>query len=233
MSDQGLSVPPQPMPGHPPQSGYPQGPGGPLGPQPPHPQKKSHWVRHTVLGILGVIVTIVVILVATSGGGGGSPAPSGSSGGQARVRPSALRSPTTGVGASFNARDGRGHTYQMRLDLVMDPVQGAARPAAAKHRMRLVGVVFTVKAVRGSPRNLKAARDAVIVGSDGKTYTPGAGVIPGYSDFRRGLIKVAPGASMTGALAFQMPAGVAVSRVRWSAAPGSTIQWPVLGSPGR
>ena len=232
MSDQGLSVPPQPMPGHPPQSGYPQGPGGPPGPQHPRPQKKSHRVRNTVLGVFGVIVIIVVILVATSGGGG-SPAPSGTSGGQARVRPSALRSPTTGVGASFNARDGRGHIYQLRLDLVMDPVQGAARPAAAKHGMRLVGVVFTVKAVRGNPRNLKAARDAVIIGSDGKTYTPGAGAIPGYANFGHGLIRVAPGASMTGALAFQMPAGVAVSRVRWSAAPGSAIQWPVLGSPGR
>ncbi len=232
MSDQGLSVPPPPMPGHPPQDGYPQGPGGPPGPQRPHPQKPSHWVRNTVLGILGVIMIIVVILVATAGGGGSS-APSGSSGGQAQVRPSALRSPTTGVGASFNASDGRGHTYQIRLDLVMDPVQAAARPVAARHGMRLVGVIFTVKAVRGSPRNLKAARAAVIVGSDGKAYTPGAGAIPGYSDLRRGLIKVAPGASTTGALAFQMPAGVAVSRVRWSAAPGSAIQWPVLGSPGR
>jgi hypothetical protein len=212
------------MPGHPPQGGYPQGPGGPLGPQDPLPQKKSHWARNTVLGVLGALVITVVILVATSGGGGGSPA---------RVRPSALQSPTTGVGASFAAGDGRGHTYQMRLDLIMDPVQGAARSAAPRHGMRLVGVVFTVKAISGSPRNLRAARDAVIVGSDGKTYRPGTGSIPGYAGFRHGLVKVAPGASLTGALAFQMPAGVSVSRVRWSAAPGSALQWPVLRSPGQ
>jgi hypothetical protein len=231
VSDQGLSVPPQPMPGHPPQGGYPQGPGGPPDPQDPLPQKRSHWGRNAVLGVLGALVIIVVILVATSGGGG-SPTPSGG-GSQGRVRPSALHSPATGVGASFAVGDGRGHTYQMRLDLIMDPVQGAARPTAPRHGMRLVGVVLTVKAISGSPRNLRAARDAVLVGSDGKTYRPATGSIPGYAGFRHGLIKVAPGASMTGALAFQMPAGVSVSRVRWSAAPGSALQWPVLRSPGQ
>ena len=222
----GLSVPPQPMPGQPPGSGYPQNAGGPHDPQDPLPQKRSHRGRNAVLGVLGALVIIVVILVATSGGGGGSPTPSGT---KAQVRPSALRSPTTGVGASFEAGDGRGHTYQMRLDLIMDPVPRTGPSAAPRHGTRLVGVVFTIKALGGSARNLSAARNATVVGSNGKTYRSGASPIPGYPNLGHGQIKVTRGASETGALTFEVPAGVKVSTVRWSApsGSGSTIQWPV------
>jgi hypothetical protein len=227
VSDKGLSVPPQPMSGQSPQGGYPEGPGGPPGPLGPPPRGKGHRVRNTVVGVLGVLVIVIVILVVTSGRGG---APTGASGAgrtsQAQRRPAP---PVRGVGASFAAKDGSGGTYRVRLDLILDPAQAADRSTTLKHRTRLVGVVFTIKAVSGTVRAGNALRDAVVVASNGHTYTPVTSPIAGYAGFRNGRVKVARHGSATGAVTFQLPAGVTVSTVKWAAGSGSgsTLRWPV------
>ena len=184
-------------------------------------------MRNTLLGVLGLAVIVIVIVVATSGGGGPS-TPSGTStapqaGGTAPARHAP---PLTGVGASFTARAGRG-TYRVRLDLIVDPAQAAAGSATPGHGRRFVGVVFTMTGLRGSLRNAHARRDAVVVGSNGKTYTAVASPIAGYAGFRHGRVTVARGASATGAVTFDLPAGVTVSTVKWSAASASTLRWPV------
>ena len=57
MSDQGFfRVPPQPLSGRSPQGGYPPDPGGPPGPLDPPPQKQGHWVRNSLLAVLGLAV---------------------------------------------------------------------------------------------------------------------------------------------------------------------------------
>jgi hypothetical protein len=185
-------------------------------------------VRNTLLGVLGLVVIVIVIVVATSGGGGGSTTPSGTSTtSQARgTAPARHAPPVTGVGASFAARAGIG-AYRVRLDLIVDPAQAADRSATPRHGRRFVGVVFTMKVLRGSLRNAHARRDAVVVGSNGKTYTAVASPIAGYAGFRHGRVTVARGGSATGAVTFELPAGVTVSTVKWSAAPGSTLRWPV------
>jgi hypothetical protein len=134
-----------------------------------------------------------------------------------------------GLGASFNARDASGHTYRVRLDLIIDPARAAGRSTALKHGTRLVGVVFTINAVSGRLRHEDAGKRATVVGSDGRTYTPGDISIADYAGFRNRRISLVRGASATGAVAVQMPPGVTVSAVRWSAASGSgsTITWPV------
>jgi hypothetical protein len=134
-----------------------------------------------------------------------------------------------GLGASFNATDASGGTYRVRLDLIIDPATAAGRPVTLKHGRRLVGVVFTIDAISGRLRHEDAGRLATVVGSDGKTYTPGDSSIAGYAGLGHRQLSIAPGASATGAVAVQMPAGVTVSTVRWSAArrSGSTITWPV------
>lgn len=134
-----------------------------------------------------------------------------------------------GLGASFVARDGSGGTYRVRLDLVVDPAKAASRSMTPEHGTRLVGVVFTIKAVSGRLRHEDAGHLAAVVGSNGKTYTPGDSSIAGYAGFGNRQISIARGASATGAVAVQMPPGVTVSTVRWSAASGSgsMITWPV------
>ncbi len=134
-----------------------------------------------------------------------------------------------GLGASFDARNGSGGTYRVRLDLVVDPAKAASRSATPEHGTRLVGVVFTIKAISGRLRHEDAGRAAAVVGSNGKTYTPGGSSIAGYAGFGNRQINIARGASVTGAVAVQMPPGVTVSTVRWSATRGSgpMITWPV------
>jgi ABC-type uncharacterized transport system ATPase component len=67
------------------------------------------------------------------------------------------------------------------------------------------------------------------VGSNGQTYTSDASSIAGYTDFSNGQINVAQGDSTKGAVTFQVPTGVKVSKVQWSASSGfgSTSQWTV------
>jgi hypothetical protein len=117
----------------------------------------------------------------------------------------------------------------VRLDLIIDPAKAAGRSAAPRHGMRLVGVVFTIQATSGRLRHEFAGQLATVVGSDGKTYTPGGSSIAGFAGLRNRQINIVRGASETGAVAVPMPPGVTVSTVRWSAASGSgsTITWPV------
>jgi len=138
-------------------------------------------------------------------------------------------SATAGLGASFDTRDGSSATYRVRLDLVIDPAKAAGRSAGPKHGTRLVGVVFTIKAISGRLRRDDAGQLASVVGSNGKTYVPVVSPIAGYAGLRNRQINIARGASETGAVAVQMPSGVTVSMVRWSApsGPGSMISWPV------
>ena len=63
--------------------------------------------------------------------------------------------------------------------------------------------------------------------SDGKTYTPVASPIAGYTGFRHGRVSLARGGSTTGAVTFELPAGVTVTTVTWSAGSGTTLRWPV------
>ena len=228
MSDQVPVGPYQQMPGQPPQGGYPQGPSGPQYPYNPPPQKKRHWVRNIFLGILALIVIIIVISVATSGGSGVSTTPSDNGTPQANGSPSATRaSASAGIGAFFDVQDGSGDTYRVRLDKIIDPAQGADQFTTPNHGMRFVGVVFTIKAISGSPKDEDADNDAAVVGSNGQTYTSDVSSIAGYTDFSNGQINVAQGDSAKGAVTFQVPLGVKVSKVQWSASSGfgSTSQW--------
>jgi hypothetical protein len=181
-------------------------------------------VRATLIGSC-------VVAAAVSACGGAPSTPAGIRGtATARGFSSAVHaSATAGLGASFDTRDGSGITYRVRLDLIVDPATAAGRSAAPRHGTRLVGVVFTIKAISGRLRREHAGQLATVVGSNGKTYVPGDSPIAGYAGFRNRQINIARGASETGAVAVQMPSGVTVSMVRWSAASGSgsMITWPV------
>ena len=146
------------------------------------PPQRRHRVRNTLLGVLGVLVIVIVVVVVASGGGGGSAAPSAS--GTPRVHGSLPPRPATGVGTSLPARTASGGTYRVRLDLILDPAQPAGRPAA-RARVRLIGVVLTVKAVRGALQGVNADREVAVVGSNSRIYRPVPIPIAGYAAFRR------------------------------------------------
>ena len=198
--------------------------------------KKRHWARNVFLGIIGLIALIVVIAVVRSGGGGVSATPSGTTG---TPSPSAthLAAPAR-LGSYIDVQDSAGDTYGVALTKIIDPAHSTDRITPSNGK-RFVGAVFTIKAMSSDgPQQENAENDAALVGSGGQTYIPDIIPITGYTDFAVGEIHAVPGGSTTGAVTFQVPTGVKVSKVQWSTFSSfgvrSTVQWTVPQEhPGR
>jgi hypothetical protein len=227
-----------PYPGQPPYQGQPYGPPGGQapypgpgygpGPQPP-PRRRRHLVRNILAGVGAAVVAIIVISALVSHGSGVSTTPSGSSSTAGSTSSPSAAPKVARVGSYFDVQDGSGDTYRVTLVKVIDPAQGASQFDTPDNGKRFVGVVFTIKALSGSPKDEDADNDAAVVGSNGQTYTAEIYSIAGYTDFSNGTIHVAQGQTATGAVVFQVPDGVKVTRVQWTAGGGfgSTVQWDV------
>ena len=142
-----------------------------------------------------------------------------------------LQAPPGNVGSQFDLKDGSGDTYRVTLVKVIDPAQGADQFSSPDSGKRFVGLVFTIKALSGSPQNEDANNDAVLVGGNGQNYSADFDGIAGYTNFDSGTIHAAQGDTVTGAVTFQVPDGVPVSTVQWSALSGfgSMVEWDVPG----
>jgi len=203
--------------------------------QRPPQRKKRHWARNIFLGIIGLIALIIVIAVVTSGGGV-STTPSGTTG---TPSPSATHvAAPARLGSYLDVQDSAGDTYGVALIKIIDPAQSTDQ-ITPDNGKRFVGAVFTIKTISGAgPQQEDAENDAALVGSGGQIYIPDIIPITGYTDFALGEIHAAPGGSTTGAIAFQVPTGVKVSKVQWSTFSSfgvqSTVQWNVPEEhPGR
>jgi hypothetical protein len=146
-----------------------------------------------------------------------------------KISPDGLLGAVAGLLAATVSTPSRSAPGSAPADKIIDPAQGADQFTTPNHGMRFVGVVFTIKAISGSPKDEDANNDAAVVGSNGQTYTSDVNSIAGYTDFSNGQINVAQGDSTKGAVTFQVPTGVKVSKVQWSASSGfgSTSQWTV------
>ena len=135
------------------------------------------------------------------------------------------------VGSQFDLKDGSGDTYRVTLVKVIDPARGAGQFSSPDSGKRFVGLVFKIKALTGSPQNEDANTDAVLVGGNGQNYSADFDGIAGYTNFDSGTIHVSQGDTVTGSVTFQVPVGVTVSKVQWSALSGfgSTVEWNVHG----
>jgi hypothetical protein len=91
--------------------------------------------------------------------------------------------------------------------------------------------VFEIKALKGSLQNENANNDTAVIGSNGQTYHADFNAIGGYANFSNGSIKVAQGDTATGAVTFQVPDGIKVTKLQWTGASGygCTVQWHVRG----
>ena len=135
------------------------------------------------------------------------------------------------IGSSFDLKDGSGSVYQVTLAKVIDPANGENQFTVPDGGKRFVGLIFEVKALTGSPQNEDANNDAVVIGGNGQTYSADFDGIAGYTNFDHGTIHVAQGETVTGSVTFQVPNGVTVSNVKWTALSGfgSTVEWIVHG----
>lgn len=142
-----------------------------------------------------------------------------------------LQAPAGAVGATFSLNDGSGISYQVTLVKVIDPARGANQSGTPVGGKRFVGLVFRIKGLTGSPQGEDAITDAVLVGADGRQYPADPNRVAGYANFDDGAIHLTPGETATGAVAFQVPDGVAVSAVEWTALSGfgSMVEWNARG----
>jgi hypothetical protein len=127
------------------------------------PRKQPLW-HYALLGLLGLIAIggIISLIVENSGG----PAP-------AAAAPTAPRAAT--VGSTFVTRDAAGTTYRVRLTRFIDPATGVGTTPASGNR--LVGAVYTVTGVSGSPAGENVVTNASLLSSTGHIYRATGGRI--------------------------------------------------------
>ena len=195
--------------------------------QKPPQRKKRHWARNIFLGIIGLIALIIVIALATSGGVSTTPSVAT---GTSSPSVTHVAAPVR-LGSYLDVQDSSGDTYEVALTKIIDPAHSTDQ-ITPDNGKRFVGAVFTIKVISGDgPQQEDAENDAALVGSDGQTYIPEIIAIAGYTDFAVGEVHAAPGESTTGAVTFQVPTGVKVSKVQWSTFSSfgvrSTVQWNV------
>jgi len=188
-------------------------------------------VRNILAGIGAVVVAGIVISALSSHSGGVSTTAAGSSSatGSASSPTATHQAAPAKIGSYFDLQDENGNTYRVTLMKVINPAQGADQFNVPANGKRFAGVVFAIKALSGSPQDEDANDDAAVVGSNGQTYNADLDDITGYTNFSNGQIKVAQGDTTTGAVVFQLPDGIKVTEVQWSASAGfgSTVQWDV------
>jgi hypothetical protein len=209
------SQPPYPGPGY--SYGY--------GPRPPRFRRRRPFRGALIaLGLFIVLGVVVRGITASHSTVSTTPFPSVSG-----VLATGRHVPPGKVGSRFDLGDGSGDTYRVTLVKVIDPARGANQFSSPDGGKRFVGLVFRIKAVTGSPQDEDANNDAVLVGGNGQNYSADFDGIIGYTNFDSGTIHVAQGDTVTGSVTFQVPEGVTVSKVQWSALSGfgSTVEWNV------
>ncbi|HXL95117.1 MAG TPA: hypothetical protein VN969_39825 [Streptosporangiaceae bacterium] len=130
--------------------------------------------------------------------------------------PSPANNLTGPVGTSYAVTDQSDDQISVALTRVIDPAQGADQFDTVQGGDRFVGAVFTIKGINGTFSD-DANNDATLIGSNGQTYTADFDSIAGYTNFNDGEYSVSTGEISAGAVTFQVPVGVTVSKIEWSA----------------
>jgi hypothetical protein len=188
-------------------------------------------------------VVLAVGAVASAGSGGSTVSNStvattattaGSSGGSTTTTTHGKSAPPpapTGahVGSTVAVSSGNDKA-NVTLNQVIDPATGSdqfTNPDAGK---RFVGVGVTIVNTGSSTINDDANSTVSVQGSDNQTYTADFSGISGCTNFNSGSYTLAPGASVTGCVTFQVPTGVSVSKVQFQPtgfSGGVTGEWKV------
>jgi hypothetical protein len=208
-------------------SGHDQQPDPGLGPGhgPQRRRGARFWTRCILAVACAAVAAGVAIGILSSRSHGAAPVrPSAAS---SAARPAAVRHKAPAqIGSSFVVQDANGNTYQVTLVKVIDPARAAGLFNAPDRGTRLVAAVFRITAATGSLQE-DADNDAGLAASNGQTYLYSFDDIIGYTNFSNGVIQVAQGGTTTGAVSFQVPDGVLVTDIQWTAANGfgATVRW--------
>jgi hypothetical protein len=130
-----------------------------------------------------------------------------------------ISSLTGPVGTSYSVTDENGDEISVTLTHVINPAEGADQFNTPQSGEKFVGAVFTIKGINGTFSD-DANNDATLIGSNGQTYTADFDSIAEFTNFDDGDYSVGAGESSVGAVTFQIPLGVGVSKIEWSANAG-------------
>ncbi len=133
--------------------------------------------------------------------------------------PSPSSSPSGRIGAGYTVTDDSGNKISVTLTRVIDPAQGAGEFTSPDAGKRFVGAVSAIRGISGSVSD-DADNDASLIGSNGQTYSADFNSIAGVTDFNNGEFSVSAGERSVGAVTFQVPLGVKVAIIEWSANSG-------------
>jgi hypothetical protein len=180
---------------------------------------KKLMARHGPVTVVAPLATAVILGVV----GCGSVVKTSASAHTARAAPKsseAAPSPASSlsgpVGTSYSVTDSNGNKISVTLARVIDPAQGADQFTTPQSGSRFVSAVLNIKGISGTFSD-DANNDATIIGSNGQTYTADFDRITGYTNFNDGEFSVSAGESSVGAVTFEIPLAVKISKVEWSA----------------
>jgi hypothetical protein len=147
--------------------------------------------------------------------------PSQAASAPATSAPASKAPATTGpLGTSFTVttqdNSGNAVSYHVTAKQVLDPASGADQYTTPDAGKRFVGVQLTMVGATGYSHD-DANSDAVIVGSNGQTYTSDFSSISAGTNFNSGDFSVSAGQRAAGWVTFQLPKGVSAASVQWQA----------------
>jgi serine/threonine protein kinase len=172
--------------------------------------------------LVAAAVAVAVVLAVSHGGPppAASQSQSATRSGHAAAAGSPGRVEDAGaVGATFQVTSGSGGQLDVTLTRLIDPARGTDGDSPGKGK-RFVAAVFTLTGVRGTPSD-DANNAATLIGSNGQTYTASFDTIAGYTNFNSGQFDLSPGQQSVGEVTYQVPAGVKIVAIQWSASDGS------------
>jgi hypothetical protein len=173
------------------------------------PKKKRHWVRNTFLGLAGFIVLIVIISVATKGGSNGTPVAGGgatSANATPTVTPTAIQVAKIGT----PVRDGKFQftvTSVSHAKSVGDTADGLGDTAQGEYTILQV----TVTNISSQSQTFDGSSQ-YIYDASGRKYDASTSAdidLNGASGSNSVFFNdINPGNTVSGKLAFDMPAGL-------------------------
>lgn len=184
------------------------------------------------IALLISVTATMAVLTACGASVSKSSAPATSAPQSTSAAPSPTPSPSNSlsgpVGTSYRVTNGS-NVMSVTLTKIVDPAQGADQYTTPDPGKRFVGAVFKLTGVTGSFSD-DANSDASLQGSNGQTYSPDFSNIAGYTNFNSGQFNISAGDTSIGAVTFQVPTGVKVTKIEWSATGGfggNPAEWQV------
>jgi hypothetical protein len=169
---------------------------------------------------IAIVAAAAALLVIAGCGSITKAQPSANTGAAAPASSTPAPSPSNSlsgpVGTVYTVTDPGGSKISVTLTKVIDPAQGADQFTTPDIGNRFVGAVFTIADLSGTFSD-DANNDATLVGSNGQTYTADFDSIAGYTNFNDGEYTVGAGEKSVGAVTFQLPLAVRVTKIEWSA----------------